>query len=83
MPIICLGYRLFRKKIFRHSTTDPRDKNVMLTPMKDSPITPCSDKQILGFTFKRKQFSRIREDVHTIRVPTFKLTSEISEQNVF
>jgi len=55
----------------------------MLTPMKDSPITPCSDKQILGFTFKRKQFSRIREDVHTIRVPTFKLTSEISEQNVF
>jgi len=73
----------FSKKIFRHSTTDPRDKNVMLTPMKDSPITPCSDKQILGFTFKRKQFSRIREDVHTIRVPTFKLTSEISEQNVF
>jgi len=45
----------------------------LITPPKEYPETPSSDKQILGFTFQRKQTSRV---VHLDKqhLPTFKLT---------
>jgi len=49
----------------------------LITPPEERPETPSSDKQILGFTFQRKQQPRV---VHLDKqqLPTFKL-SEMEE----
>jgi len=74
------------KKATRHSV-DPTQENTnksikLLTPMKDSPITPCSDKQILGFTFQRKQSSQSSRvsNIDVNNLPSFKLAEEIEEE---
>jgi len=55
------------------------DPQVKKTPTRDSPMTPCSDKQILGFTFQRKQSSRVR-NIDTNHLPTFRLHQDITEK---
>jgi len=71
--------RIARRSIDPALVTETSKDNIMLTPMKDSPITPCSDKQILGFTFQRKQSSRVT-DIDVNKLPSFKLVQEIEEE---
>jgi len=54
----------------------------LITPPQEIPETPSSDKQILGFTFQRKQQTRV---VHLDKqqLPTFKLTEAEAEAEIF
>jgi len=72
-----------RNKRFSHEqSADNMVVQIQLhTPLKDSPITPTSDKQILGFTFQRKQSCRVLH-IDSSMLPSFHLsTVEIEEQN--
>jgi len=55
--------------------------DLLLTPRKDSPMTPTSDKQILGFTFQRKQTCRLPPCLDAHSLPIFHLSTE--EMNVY